>query len=513
MDATGRLGAKAVRLAEAGRHAEAVPLWERVKRIQPGNAAVALALGAALMGAGRFGDAADWLRASLERHPDHAGLAQLYGRVLFKQEKRPLALGAFFHALALSPDTPGLSADIANALYWERQSAAALPYAQNALEAEASMSNLSTFLCILVDLGFKTEALEVVDRALQADPANRAALLLFRSAALLALGRMREGVAVAREAARAMPDNKTAEHHYAAALLLAGELGPEAWGHYEARAALLERKHWPADHLRWTTQPIAGRTVVVHAEQGLGDTLQFVRYVPLLAQAGARVIVAVQPSLVRLLQGTPGAAQVISAGSLPPFDLYCPMLSLPRQFGTTLATIPPPLPYALPLPVAAASERLQVGLVWAGRDLFVDDRKRSLDPAALAPLAAVGDVEFHSLQFGAVTPPLPGMRDAMAGVTDFADTAARIAPLDLVIAVDTSVAHLAATMGKPVWLLARHNGCWRWLLDRTDSPWYPTVRLFRQGVDDDWGPVIATVADALAAAATAYRGNATRWAA
>ena len=196
---------------------------------------------------------------------------------------------------------------------------------------------------------------------------------------------------------------------------------------------------------------------------------------------------------------------VIPAGSLPPFDYYCPLLSLPGQLGTTLATIPPPVPYAIRLPQAPRSARLQVGIVWAGANGFIDDRKRSLDPALLAPLGEISMVDFHGLQFDATTQPLPGMRNAIEGVEDFTDTAERIAKLDLVIAVDTSVAHLAATMGKPVWLLHRFNGCWRWLLDREDSPWYPTVRLFRQLEPGDWSSVVSRVRDALESAAVDHQ--------
>ncbi len=500
-----QMGQRAMQLAEAGRHAEAVAIWERMHRREPANADICMALGAALLACGRIDDAAQWLVACCQRYPSHAGLVGLHGRALVRQRRWKPALGAFFHALTLDPSSAEIHADIANALYWERQSQAALPYAEFACRAELSTTNVSTYLCILFDLGLREEGLAFVERLMIAQPENRATLLLFHAAALQALDRLAEGLIAAGEAARLAPDNSIAQHHYAAARLLHGDLSPETWAHYEGRSGLLETQRWPAPQLRWTDQDIRGRTIVVHAEQGLGDTLQFIRYVPMLAARGARVIVAVQPSLVKLLQGTPGAADVISAGKLPAFDLYCPLLSLPGQFGTTLETIPPALPYALDLPQGSQSPRLQVGLVWTGRSVFVEDRRRSLDPALLAPLADVPGVDFHSLQFDPTTLPLPGMQNAMEGVSDFAETAERVAKLDLVIAVDTSVAHLAATMGKPVWLLNRQNGCWRWLLQREDSPWYPSVRIFRQPTPDDWASVIARVRDALAVAAAEHQ--------
>ena len=350
-------------------------------------------------------------------------------------------------------------------------------------------------MCILIDLDQSDQALALADALLASGAMHRGTLELYRSNILLELDRLDEAQSAVREAIRLSPENDVARHQLAAGLLLQGDLTAEAWSLYEGRSGLLTGKSWPRAELRWTDQDIRGQTVLVHAEQGLGDTLQFIRYVPLVAALGARVIVAVQPSLVGLLQGTPGAAEVVAAGKLPPFDYYIPMLSLPGQLATTLETIPPPLPYAgfprEPTRVSASAV-LQVGLVWAGRAAFVEDRKRSLAPEALAPLAGAA-VDFHSLQLGATVLPLPGMRDALQGVTEFAQTAERIAGLDLVICVDTAVAHLAATMGKPVWLLARYNGCWRWLQERKDSPWYPSIRLFRQPVAGDWTNVIEQV--------------------
>ena len=256
-----------------------------------------------------------------------------------------------------------------------------------------------------------------------------------------------------------------------------------------------------------------GRTILLHAEQGLGDSLQMARYAPLVAGRGGRVILEVQAPLVRLLRGLPGVAQIVAAGeALPAFDLHCPLFSLPLAFGTRLEAVPA-APYLRADPVLVdawrqrmvAGEGLRVGLVWAGAARIGPDvnQERSIAPAQLAPLAEVPGLCFYSLQMheggAAAIPTVPGLtiHDLTADITDFADTAALVAQLDLVISVDTSTAHLAAGMGKPVWLLSRYNGCWRWLAERSDSPWYPSLTVFRQRQPSDWAPVMVEVAAAL----------------
>jgi Glycosyltransferase family 9 (heptosyltransferase) len=259
--------------------------------------------------------------------------------------------------------------------------------------------------------------------------------------------------------------------------------------------------------------------MLVHAEQGLGDTLQFARYVPHLVARGARVIFHVQPSLRSLMASLPGNPLIVTDGDrLPDFDMHCPLLSLPFAFRTRLDTIPGETPY-LSAPadkVNAWRDRLgartmpRVGLVWAGNprkelpNLNLIDSQRSVAFATLAPLLEVTACSFYSLQKGddAVKQLRDsGWRDRVIDFTDdlhdFSDTAALIENLDLVVSVDTSVLHVAGALAKPVWLLNRHNTCWRWLREREDSPWYPTVRQFRQDRKRDWTPVVMRVAAAL----------------
>ena len=253
------------------------------------------------------------------------------------------------------------------------------------------------------------------------------------------------------------------------------------------------------------------------SEQGFGDLLQFCRYVPWLAER-ANVVLRVEWPLVRLLSGLDGARHVVATGEpLPPFDAWIPMLSLPLAFRTEVETIPWDGPYLRADPRQSATWRARlaafpgrkIGVVWAGASrpghprANAVDRRRSIALERFAPLASLPDLCLVSLGKGNTATPPAGMvlHDWTAELDDFADTAALIEALDLVISVDTSVVHLAGALGKPVWVLNRYDQCWRWLRDRSDSPWYPTARLFRQHTPGDWSGVIADVVEALRAPA------------
>jgi hypothetical protein len=263
------------------------------------------------------------------------------------------------------------------------------------------------------------------------------------------------------------------------------------------------------------TQDVDGRTVLLYAEEGNGDTIQFVRYAPDLAARGARVILAVQDALQPLLTGLPGVSLCVPRSSpLPPFDLHCPICSLPFAFGTRLETIPSVTPY-LPPPAQARlqswerrlRERLghertcRVGLVWSGNPNHGNDRNRSVPLRTLLRLLDL-DAAFVSLQKDArpedqAILEQEGILDLTAGLSDFAETAALVSCLDVVITVDTSIAHLAGALARPVWIMLPYSPDFRWLLDRDDSPWYPTARLFRQAASRDWNEVIERVRNEL----------------
>jgi Glycosyltransferase family 9 (heptosyltransferase) len=258
---------------------------------------------------------------------------------------------------------------------------------------------------------------------------------------------------------------------------------------------------------------LKGKTILLHAEQGFGDTLQFVRYAPAVAASGAKVILEVQRELVRLLSGLEGVEAVIGRGeTLPPFDLHCPLLSLPLACRTELQTIPGPVPYLEP----AADDvrqwrellpqgRPRIGVVWSGDPSHDNDVNRSIPLKMLAPLFDRPDVDFVSLQHKVRDEDQAALRDhenlssCGRGFRDFADTAAVMANLDAVISIDSAVAHLAGAMGKPLLLLLPLGADFRWLRERTDSPWYPTARLFRQPQFGDWSSVIESVTQELRA--------------
>jgi Flp pilus assembly protein TadD len=295
------------------------------------------------------------------------------------------------------------------------------------------------------------------------------------------------------------------------ALLKAGRV-EEGWPQYEFRwlkQPLLYRRHGASKPM-WTGQDVRGKTVLVRVEQGLGDAIQFVRYLPLLKRAGATVVLRRIPGITTAV---PGVDRLVEKDEAFDYDFYVNLLSLPRLFGTTLETIPREVPYLKPDPERAArwgetigdDAFLRVGLVWAGNPAHARDKERSMALRSLVPLTTKAGIRFYSLQKGPLAGPdaqlisAHNIKDLGSAFGEFTDTAAAISRLDLVICVDTAVAHLAGAAGRPVWLLLPKDGEWRWLDDqREDSPWYPTMRIFRQRRPGDWDDVVARVGAELA---------------
>ncbi len=362
-------------------------------------------------------------------------------------------------------------------------------------EASANRGNA------LLKLNRIADALAAYDVALETAPDN-VQLLTNRAVALRRLDRPHEALSSARQALSHDPDFAQAQFTEAIARLSLGDFA--AWQGYETRwkVGLLatQRRNFPAP-LWLGREPLDGRTILLHAEQGSGDTLQLVRYASLVARRGAKVILEVQRELVRLLSDLSGADEVIARGeNLPPFDLHCPLFSLPLAFATDESTIPADIPY-ISAPANdtwqwSASQKPLIGLAWSGGRVHDNDANRSLRFEALLPLLDVPDVSFVSLQHDvrerdvALLNAHPGVFQFDQKFRDFTDTAAAIAPLDAVIAVDTAVAHLAGAMGKPLFLLLPFAADFRWLRERQDTPWYPTAQLYRQPSFGDWQSVI-----------------------
>ncbi len=384
----------------------------------------------------------------------------------------------------------------------------------------------------LLETGSWNEGLEILS-SLQNVP-EHPYLQEWRAEALWRTGRRAESIAALRAVIERKPGDSNL-HFLLGTRLLASGAWNEGWPEFAWR--------WPvSNHLpmwRRPTDPLAqpdpaswrDRTVLVFAEQGNGDTLLVLRYLPAILSTGARLILEVQPALARLVRRIAPDATVVAVGQpVPAHDVAIPMLHLPWAFATTPTTIPGSTPYVAADPAAAALWRtrlaalagLRVGLAWAGASYRLDpeahaaDKARSTTLAALAPLASVPGVSFVSLQVGdeahqAAYPPAGmDLHDWTGELRDFADTADLMAALDLVITVDTAVVHLAGALGRPVWLLNRFDGCWRWLRDRDDSVWYPTLRQFTQTEPGDWTGVAARVADALAHATAHGRPAAPR---
>jgi hypothetical protein len=342
--------------------------------------------------------------------------------------------------------------------------------------------------------------------------------LMNLSNSLFDSGKLEEAIS-ALEQAISLKSDLPGLHKNLSMFYLAAGRYEEGWREYEWR--------WECEDLapdkrnyaqpRWRGEAAEGRVLLLYAEQGFGDTLQFCRYAPLAAARGLRVVLMVQPPLVRLMGSLAGVEKVMGSDQpLPDFDLQCPLMSLPLAFDTRVESIPASVPYLAAeegdvltwrkrFPDNPSGE-LKVGLVWAGNPRkhapvhAATDHRRSIPPEMLAPIFKVPGVQFYSLQKDGPRAPVEfGLIDFMAECHDFADTAALMANLDLIISVDTSVVHLAGALGKPVWVLDRFDNCWRWLRNREDTPWYPTFRLFRQPRLGDWGSVIARVRDELEA--------------
>jgi tetratricopeptide (TPR) repeat protein len=483
-----------------------------------------------------------WIGMAIEQSPDQPEPWYNRAQVMTMLERREEALADYDRAIALKPHYLAARNNRGNLLRVLGLPARALRdydaiLAHDPMHGDACNNRGAT----LVDLGRFEEATASFERALALQPtdaaarANLARVLRERGRIAAAGGLLERAVALCDQASTLLPDDADetkCRSRYRVALglrqLSAGDY-PNGWRNFEAR--------WPAEFAimrrafatrAWTgDEPIDGKTILVHAEGGFGDTLQFCRYAPMLAKH-ASVILDVPRPLVRLLSGLRGIHSVISQEDpTPAFDVWTPMMSLPLAFGTTAETIPASVPYlnADSRKTADWHQRLagspgyRIGLVWAGapRSDRPDvqpwsvsvDLRRSISLHHFAPLGAIPGLSLISLQKGqaagqTLTPP-DGMRllDRTDELRDFADTAALVAALDLVISVDTAVVHLAGALGKPVWVLNRYDQCWRWLRDRTDSPWYPTARLFQQRAPGDWDGVMRDVVAALGPIASA----------
>jgi tetratricopeptide (TPR) repeat protein len=502
----------AYRGLRAGRFADVEALC--MPLIRDGVPEGQLLAGIALAALGDATRAAALLAAVARQRPEHRHPCLDLAELLRDHGKTPEVEAYYRAALRLTPDDTRLSLAYAASLTDDRRPDEAEAILGALVRDHPDLAAAQIQLGILYDNQARVrEASVAFQAAIRAEPDSAAGWA--NLGRLLANEGLRDpGLRMMTQAIRLKPNDPQLHLNRAFALLKAGRFR-EGWLEHEWRFRTPGHTKLPRSRLLpdlHTIPDLAGRTILVTHEEGFGDTLQFLRYVPMLADLGARVLISVPPPLAAIARRVRGAEVV--ASETVSFDWHCPFLSLPRAFGTEVETIPAS-PYLSADPDLVAHWRQQVGtpterrvgLVWAGEPRpgarWVDGR-RSAPLAALLPLAEVPGIKLVSLQVGAAA----AQRDAlgaiqienhMTGVRDFHDTAAIIKTLDLVVTVDTAVAHLAAGLGRPVFLLDRYDNCWRWLHGRTDSPWYPSLRIFRQTKVHDWAGPVHDIAAALAA--------------
>jgi Tfp pilus assembly protein PilF len=505
--------ARAIHLHQGGLWAQAEPYYLRLLQAAPGHFDGLHMLGVLRHQQGRDAEALELIDRALAQRPGSPWALSNRGVVLSRIGRHTEALACFDRALEISPDDPEVLNNRGNVLRALRRPAEALASYDRALARKPDYADaVGNRANALQDLGHHDEALVGYARALALAP-DHLDSLYNRGAALLALCRHAEAIETYQRVLALKPDHGDAHWNEALARLAVGDFA-EGWKKFEWRWKTSDAKaapDWPCPLWLGETA-LESKSILLYGEQGIGDTLHLVRYAPLVAARGAAVRLVVHRELKALVAGMSGLDVFGEDDVLPLCDLRCPLLSLPLAFGTRLETIPAQIPY-----LRASGERIarwrgrlrparrRVGLVWAGNPRHANDARRSIPFAVLAPLLAIPNVDFVSLQKEVP----PGDREALRGAArivdlapelgDFADTAAAMTQLDLVICVDTAVAHLAGALGKPVWVLLPFSPDWRWLLHRQDSPWYPTARLFRQPAIGDWTSVIARVASELRA--------------
>jgi len=537
---------QAVTLHRQGQLRDAEKIYTRVLKAAPDNFDALNLLGGVKLQQGHFGEAERLFRAAVKANPGAPQAWSHLGQALHAQKRAAEALECLDEAHALAPDDFDILNQHANVLLSLGRPQDALAefkgvlgrtpqnvearincgLAQAALgAAEMALGEFDTALALapghpvaqynrgvaLIELGRYAEAVAANEAALAIAPEHVNAWLN-RGKALAQLARFDEAVASYGKAIALRKDFSDAHFNRALALLTLGDYRA-GFAEYEwrwRRTGMAPQKSrgrplWLGDY------PLARKTILLHAEQGLGDTIQFARYVPLLAAQGAKIVLEVQTELKPLLSRLSGATVIARDEELPPFDVHCPVGSLPLVFHSELSSVPAQIPFlsADETNLAKWSARLgglarpRIALAWSGNPDHDNDRNRSIAFATLAPLFSETPASFVSIQ-REVRSADEALLAAETRVThvggeleDFSDTAAALALCDLVITVDTAVAHLAGAMGRPVWVLVPFAPDWRWTLQGETTPWYPTARLFRQTALGDWDGVIARVAAAL----------------
>jgi len=505
------------RCRSEGRLMEAEAVCRQILQAQLNSPEAEHLLGVIAHQNGKLAEAIEHVQRATKLAPQvalfHANLGEMY-----RLAGRPkLAVEEARRAIEIEPKMPAALSNLGVALYELKDYEEAARAQRKAIAAKPDFaeahSNLGNALHALKRFD---EAIAAYRRAIELNPGYADAWANLGTT-LHHSGSFDQGIAALRRAIALAPHHANAHSGLGILLLMRGELG-EGWDEYEWRLRSTERKGPRFPEIPWQGDSLAGKHIYVQAEQGFGDTLQFARYLPLLAARAGRVTVRVHQQLTMLLrESLLGVTVLGDRGDPAPYQCDAVLLSLPRLFKTRLETVPAQVPYlhAPAEAVAAWTQRLagmnglKVGLVWAGNPEHVNDHRRSVDLKLLAPLFSVPGVSFASLQVGPRSDDLRKLKgseikieDLSSSFNDFVESGAAVSALDLVITVDTSMAHLAGALGKPVWVLLPWVTDWRWMLNREDNPWYPNMRLFRQKRGaNDWTDVIMRVAEELKAVA------------
>ncbi len=512
-----------VALRNQGQHAEAEDCYRRALQLKPGYADAHNNLGDALAHLGKVEQAVGCYREALRLKPNYPQAHTNLGVALARLGKPDEAAAHHLQALALWPGYPEAHLNLGNVLAQKQHRDQAIASYREALRLKPGFTDAHYNLGIaLAEEARLDEAVASYREALRLKPTHAEALGNLGHA-LRAQGKVDEAMGCYQQLLERRPDDPEAHMTRALTWLLLGDY-EQGWPEYEWRWKTKEFGGGPPfTQPRWDGEPLAGKTILLHAEQGLGDTLQFARYAAPVKQKGGTVVFRCQKPLVGLFEGLPGVDRLVPPGEAPPFDVHAPLLSLPAILGTTLATVPADVPYVFAREDLVEDWRreleqvpgFKVGIVWQGNPSYKADRYRSIPLKEFGALAAVDGVQLVSLQKGHGTEQL---RQVDFPVVDlgprldestgpFLDTAAVIKDLDLVVSIESAIGHLAGALGARVWLALSACAHFVWLLGRDDSPWYPAARLFRQEKFGDWGPVFRRMAEALAGLAAAGSGG------
>lgn len=494
--------------AALGQHREARRCYTQALQLDSGFADARNNLGVTFQALGELEGAVHQYRQALVLNPSLVDAHLNLGTVLTRLERYDEALACYEQALTFDPHSAEAHFNAGNALTAKGDSLAAIERFRRAIELQPSFAKAHINLGSATGkLGNYAEAEQHYRQAVAINP--NPTNLVCLGGSLGAQGKLDEEEVFYRRALQIDPNYVDAHQNLAWTLLKRGDYA-QGWAEYA--------KRWrPGDYAaiavegltEWRGEPLDGRSILLVGDQGFGDQLQFLRYARVLENLGATVDVCVREPLLPLAQRVPGVRRAWSGKVEGQYDFWAPLMSVPSCVGTELNTIPAEVPYVFADAAKverwrervnqAAGTRRKIGLVWAGSPTFGNDRYRSMQFADLAPLGQLDGIAWFSLQKGPAQAQLADAPtdfqpfDFTGELTDFTETAALVMNLDMVIAVDTGVAHLCGALGKPVWVLLPANSDWRWLENRSDSPWYPTARLFRQAVLGDWAPLVASV--------------------